>query len=130
MKIGEPGELLRIYLHDLDEHGGRPLHHAIIEAARATGIAGATVLKSPLGFGRRGETHSAAIVDAASPMSILVEIVDESDKIEALLPRLQQLLINSRNPLITRESLEIIRIGTQSGSLDPTEAPRAGEITE
>ncbi|UCI06577.1 DUF190 domain-containing protein [Mesorhizobium sp. B1-1-8] len=101
--------LLRIFFGEDDRAAdGKPLHEAIVIKARETGMAGATVLRGPLGFGRSSVLHTAKILRLSQDLPIVVEIVDAPEKIDALIPEIKAL---TKSCLITREKVEVIRYG-------------------
>lgn len=83
---------LRVYIGERDRHGHQPLHAAIVEAARKAGLAGATVFKGVEGFGEHSVVHAARVVDLSSDLPMLVELVDESDKIRRFMPTLTAMI--------------------------------------
>lgn len=101
--------LLRIFFGEADQTpDGRPLYEAIVIKAREMDMAGATVLRGPLGFGRSSVLHTAKILRLSQDLPIIVEIVDAPDKINALIPELTRL---TQSCLITTERVEVIRYG-------------------
>jgi PII-like signaling protein len=84
--LPEEGHLLRIYLGEADKHGGLPLYEWIVRKAKEVGLAGATVLRGVEGFGGHHRIHTAKILDLSSDLPVIVEIIDELEKIEAFLP--------------------------------------------
>ena len=86
MKIPEQGCLLRIFIGESDHWHGRPLYEAIVLKARELHLAGATVLRGPMGFGKSSRLHTAKILRLSEDLPILVEIVDTREKIESFLP--------------------------------------------
>lgn len=109
MKLEGEGYLLRIYLGELDKHGHQPLYEAIVLKARELGLAGATVLRGPMGFGAHSHMHTAKILRLSEDLPILIEIVDKEEKINAFLPILDQMLGDG---LVTLEKVRVIRYGT------------------
>ena len=109
MKLPTECVLLRIFFGE-DERSadGKPLHQAIVMKAREVGMAGATVLRGPLGFGRSSMLHTAKILRLSQDLPIIVEIVDAPEKIDALIPEIKQL---AKSCLITKEKVEVIRYG-------------------
>ena len=108
-KIGDLPEecsLLRIFLGEADEYRHRPLYRAIVLRARGLHLAGATVLRGPMGFGRSGHLHNANILRLSLDLPIVVEILDERSKIEAFLPELKKMM---RGGLITLERAKVFR---------------------
>lgn len=104
--------LLRIFIGESDEHGGRPLHEAIVLKAREMGLAGATVLRGPMGFGRSSRLHTAKILRLSEDLPIVIEMVDTEDKIGRLIDATEPMLGSS---LVTTEKVNIVRYGHDSG---------------
>jgi PII-like signaling protein len=98
--------LLRIFIGEADEYKRRPLYEAIVFRARELKLAGATVLRGPMGFGRSQHLHNANILRLSFDLPMIVEIVDTPDRIEAFLPELRTMM---RRGLITVERAQIIR---------------------
>jgi PII-like signaling protein len=105
-KLEGEGVLLRIYLGELDKHGPRPLYEAIVIRARELGLAGATVLRGPMGFGARSILHTAKILRLSEDLPVVIEIVDVAEKVEAFLPELDAMFGDG---LITLEKVRVIR---------------------
>jgi PII-like signaling protein len=106
MKLDGDGQLLRIYLGEQDKTGHQPLYEAIVLKAREMGLAGATVLRGPMGFGAHSRLHTAKILRLSEDLPVLIEIVDQEEKITAFLPILDQLLGDG---LVTVEQVRVIR---------------------
>lgn len=98
--------LLRIFLGEADEYKHRPLYKAIVFRARELSLAGATVLRGPMGFGRSQHLHNANILRLSLDLPMIVEIVDTPERIEAFLPELRTMM---RRGLITIERAQIVR---------------------
>jgi PII-like signaling protein len=109
MKLPHDSLLLRVYIGEKDRHGGQPLYEAIVLKAREAGLAGATVLRSPMGFGKSSRLHTAKILRLSEDLPILVEIVDSDEKIAAFLPLLEEMM---ESGLVTLEKVKVIRYGT------------------
>ncbi|MBX6375672.1 MAG: DUF190 domain-containing protein [Acetobacteraceae bacterium] len=107
-----PAVLLRIFVGESDEHAGRPLHEAVVLKAREMGLAGATVLRGPMGFGRSSRLHTAKILRLSEDLPLVIEIVDTEEKIERLLVALQPMLGSS---LVTLEAVRVVRYGHEGG---------------
>jgi PII-like signaling protein len=97
--------LLRIFVGDADRHDGRPLYEAIVLKAREQHLAGATVLKSPLGFGKNSRLHTAKILQLSTDLPLVIEIVDLPEKIQAFLPVLGGMM---EGGLVTLEKVQVI----------------------
>ena len=97
--------LLRIFIGDQDRHDHRPLYEAIVLKAREMHLAGATVLKSPMGFGHTSRLHTAKILQLSTDLPMVIEIVDEPQKIEAFLPVLDGMMGGG---LVTLEKVQVI----------------------
>lgn len=83
--LPENGHLLRIFIGESDKHEGKPLYEWIIRTAKEKGLAGATVLRAIEGFGAHSRIHTTKILDLSTDLPIIIEIVDELDKIENFL---------------------------------------------
>jgi hypothetical protein len=108
MKVPENGVLLRIFIGESDREpgGDRPLYEAIVRRAREAHLAGATVLRGPMGFGRHSRVHTAKLLELSTDLPIVIEIVDAEDKIEAFLPTVDGLVTEG---LVTLEAVRIVR---------------------
>jgi uncharacterized protein len=102
--------LLRIFLGEADEYMHRPLYRAIVLKARELGLAGATVLRGPMGYGQSTHLHNAHILRLSLDLPIVVEIVDEREKITAFLPELEKMMSGG---LITMERAQVYRYAHQ-----------------
>ena len=108
MKVPENGVLLRIFIGESDKEPGRdrPLFEAIVRKAREAHLAGATVLRGPMGFGRHSRVHTAKLLELSTDLPIVIEIVDAEDKVEAFLPTVDELVTEG---LVTLEAVRIVR---------------------
>jgi PII-like signaling protein len=104
MQLPKEAQLLRVFIGEEDKHHGHPLYEAIVEAARDRGLAGATVLRGIVGFGAHSRIHSAKVLRLAEDLPVVVEIVDEPDKIAAFLPELDAMIDEG---LVTLERVEV-----------------------
>ena len=109
MHLPNDAVLLRIFLGEQDKHEHRPLHEAIVFRAREMHMAGATVLRGPLGFGASSRIHSAKILRLSEDLPMVIEIVDAPDKIEAFLPALDAMMGSG---LVTLEKVRVVQYGT------------------
>jgi PII-like signaling protein len=121
MQIPEKASLLRIFIGEDDKADGRPLYEAIVLKAREAHLAGATVLRGPLGFGRSSMLHTAKVLRLSQDLPVVVEIVDTEEKINGFLPILTDL---TKSCLITLEKVTVIRYGDDETGLVPGPAPR------
>ena len=105
MSIPEEGYLLRVFIGESDRDGHKPLSESIVLKAREAGLAGVTVLRGVMGFGRHSIVHTAKILRLSEDLPMIVEIVDSLEKIEAFLPLLDQLITDG---LVTLEKVRVI----------------------
>jgi PII-like signaling protein len=105
--------LLRIFIGDRDRHGNLPLYEAIVLKARELHLAGATVLRSPMGFGKSSRMHTTKILQLSTDMPIVIEIVDAPEKIEAFLPVLEEMM---EGGLVTLEKVQVIHYRSHQDS--------------
>lgn len=108
----EQAVLLRIFIGESDEFEGRPLHEAIVLKARQAGLAGATVLRGPMGFGRSSRLHTAKILRLSEDLPIVIEMVDTQERIERLIAITEPMLGSS---LVTTEKVNVVRYGHDGG---------------
>jgi PII-like signaling protein len=100
--------LLRIYVSEAMKWEHKPLYEAIVMRARESGLAGATVLRGPMGYGRSTEMHTAKILDLSVNLPILIELVDTEEKIDGFLPALNGMLTGG---LATLEKVRTVQFG-------------------
>ena len=106
MSIPENAQRLRIYIGESDLHAGRPLYEAIVLKARERHLAGATVLRGPMGFGAHSRLHTAKIMRLSEDLPMVVEIVDGKDRIDELMPHIDQMV---QEGLVTLERVQVIK---------------------
>jgi uncharacterized protein len=108
MKLPEDGVLLRIFMGESDREpgSGRPLYEAIVRRAREAHLAGATVLRGPLGYGKNSIVHSAKLLEMSTDLPIVIEIVDAEEKITAFLPTVDELVTEG---MVTLEAVRILK---------------------
>ena len=96
---------LRVYAGESDQWERRPLYEAIVLKARSEGLAGATVFRSPMGFGATSRIHTAKILNLSTDLPVIVEIVDTKPKIEAFLSKLQEMM---QGGMVTVEPVKVM----------------------
>ena len=105
MKIEGEGQLLRIFIGESDHWEGRPLHEAIVLAAREQGLAGATVLRGISGFGATSRIHTVKVLRLSEDLPIVIEIVDRPDRIAGFLPLMDKMVTDG---MITLEKVNVL----------------------
>ncbi len=105
------GKLLRIFVDEDDRFAGRPLHLAIVDELRSAGFSGATVLKGIEGFGPTRRLRAARAIDSAAGMPVLIEVIEDEDKIVAFLPKLEAIVTSG---LLTLETIHAMRVTGQA----------------
>jgi len=105
MTIPEEGYLLRIFVGESDRYGHHPLYESIVLKAREQGLAGATVLRGLMGFGKHSILHTAKILRLSEDLPMIVEIVDSREKIEDFLPLLDEMISDG---LVTLERVKVL----------------------
>lgn len=123
MQIPEEAVLLRIFVGEADRWHGRPLYEALVLEARRLHLAGATVLRGPMGFGRSSRLHTAKILRLSEDLPMVIEIVDAEAKIRAYLDAIDPIM-SEASGLVTLEKVTVIRYGrsgpSESGSTSGT----------
>jgi hypothetical protein len=108
VEMPKQAALLRIYTEEGRREGGRPLYQSLVLKARAQGIAGATVLRGPMGFGESHRLHNANILDLSGNLPLVIEIVDAEDKLRGFVASLDAL---TDIGLVTLEKVEVLHYG-------------------
>lgn len=108
MQVPRESVLLRLFMGEDDKADGRPLYEAIVLKARELHLAGATVLRGPMGFGQSSRLHTAKIMRLSEDLPVVVEIVDAEDRVQALLAAIEPLLGSA---LVTLERVQVLRYG-------------------
>ncbi len=123
MNLPEQASLLRIFIGEKSRFEHHPLHEAIVLKAREVGLAGATVLRSSMGFGATSALHTSKILRLSDDLPLIVEIVDGEEKINGFLPLLDKMI---ESGLVTLEKVRVIHYrGRGSAESRPDDSPRA-----
>ena len=117
MHLPHDAMLLRIFIGESDRWKHQPLYEAIVLKAREMNLAGATVLRGPMGFGRSSRVHTAKILDLSTDLPLVIEIVDGEDRINTFLPIIDEMM---KGGLITLEKVRVI----DYRSADPDPEPQ------
>src|SRR5438105_7726214 len=97
-----------------DRWNGLPLYEAIVLKARELHMAGATVLRGPMGFGHSSRLHTSKLLRLSEDLPFIVEIVDSPDKVNAFLPALDEMMGSG---LITIETIKVVQYGQPAKGL-------------
>lgn len=106
MNIPKQAKLLRIFIGESDRWKHQPLYEAIVLKARERQLAGATVLRGPMGYGQTSRLHTAKILNLSTDLPLVIEIVDSEEKIQSFLPELEKMITGG---LITLEKVEVVQ---------------------
>lgn len=105
MEVPRRSLLLRIFIGESDRFEHKPLYEAIVLKAREMHLAGATVLRGPMGFGKSSRMHTAKILRLSMDLPMVIEIVDSEEKIDAFLPALEEMMSGG---MVTLERVQVI----------------------
>lgn len=108
MQIPRDAVLLRVFFGEDDKVERQPLYEAIVLKAREMHLAGATVLRGPMGYGHSSRLHTAKILRLSEDLPVVVEIVDSEAKINAFLPVLDSMMTSG---LVTLEKVRVLQYG-------------------
>ena len=111
MQIPKQAVLLRIFIGEDDQFQGRPLYEAIVMRAREQHLAGVTVLRGPMGFGKSSRLHTTKILRLSEDLPLVIEIVDSEDDINRFLPMLDGMMSSG---LITMEKVQVLQYGERT----------------
>lgn len=118
MQIKGEAKLLRIFVGDSDKIGNVPVFERIVFEARKFGLAGATVFKGIMGYGGRSRIHTTKILRLSEDLPLIIEIVDEIEKIESFLETLNNIFEEADcGGLITIEKADVIKYVAKSGNI-------------
>lgn len=112
MQIPTEAVLLRIFLGESDRWEHKPLHEAIVLKAREMHLAGATVLRGPMGFGKSSRLHTSKILRLSMDLPLVIEIVDSEENIHAFLPVLDGMMGGG---LVTLENVKVLHYRSGEG---------------
>lgn len=116
MKTPEQGKLLRIFIGESDRWHHQPLYEAIVLKARELGLAGATVLRGPMGYGASSRLHTAKILRLSIDLPVVIEMVDTEEKINLLLPHLEEMV---QEGLVTLETVTVLKYRANHNKTQP-----------
>ena len=105
MHLPHEAMLLRVFIGESDRWHHQPLYEAIVLKARELHLAGATVLRGPMGYGKSSRLHTAKILRLSMDLPLVIEIVDTEEKIQAFLPVLDEMM---KGGLVTLEKVRVI----------------------
>jgi len=105
MHLPHDAMLLRIFIGESDRWKHQPLYEAIVLKARELHLAGATVLRGAMGFGKSSRLHTTKVLRLSMDLPLIIEIVDGEEKIKAFLPVLDEMM---KGGLITLEQVRVI----------------------
>ena len=109
MTLSGNAQLLRIFIGECTRHGRQPVYEAIVAEARKRHLAGATVLRGPMGYGHSNKIHTAKILELSEDLPLVIEIVESEENIAALLPFVKEML--EGRGLITLEKVQVVSQG-------------------
>lgn len=116
MKLEGQAQLLRVFIGESDKWQGQPLYEAIVLKARELHLAGATVLRGPMGFGAHSRMHTAKILRLSEDLPIVIEIVDDEERIKTLLPHIDEMVTEG---LVTLENVHVIKYRANGNAQAP-----------
>jgi|SRR6266404_2848689 PII-like signaling protein len=111
MQVPRNAVLLRIFVGEDDRFEHRPLYEAVVLKAREQHLAGATVLRGPMGFGHSSRLHTAKILRLSEDLPFVIEIVDSEEQINAFLPLLDKMMGSG---LVTMEKVQVLQYGAKA----------------
>jgi uncharacterized protein len=118
MHLPQDAMLLRIFIGESDRWHHQPLFEAIVLKARELHLAGATVLRGPMGFGKSSRLHTAKILRLSMDLPVVIEIIDSEEKLTSFLPMLDEMM---KGGLVTLEKVKVIDYRAS-----PDELPQPG----
>jgi PII-like signaling protein len=123
MHLPHEAMLLRIFIGGSDRWHHQPLYEAIVLKARELHLAGATVLRGPMGFGKSSRLHTAKILRLSMDLPLVIEVVDTDENIQRFLPVLDEMMAGG---LVTLEKARVIDYRSHQDGNGATSKPPAG----
>jgi PII-like signaling protein len=109
MELPLDSKLLRIFIGEIDKLGHQPLYEAILFEAKKQGLAGCRVLRGIMSFGASTRVHTAKLLDISEDLPIVVEIVDQEEKINAFVETVDALMEKAAcGGLVTIEKASVV----------------------
>lgn len=105
MHLPQQATLLRVFIGESDRWQRKPLYEAIVLKARELHLAGATVVRGSMGFGKSSRLHTAKILRLSMDLPVIIEIVDSEEKIQSFLPALDEMI---KGGLVILEQVRVI----------------------
>jgi PII-like signaling protein len=105
MELPRESSLLRIFIGEDEKFDGKPAYEAIVMKARELNMAGATVTRGILGFGKTSRIHAAKVLEMSGDLPVVVEIVDTEDKLNNLLPVIEKM---HKGGMVTMEKVKVL----------------------
>jgi len=105
MHLPQEATLLRVFIGESDRWQHKPLYEAIVLKARELHLAGATVVRGSMGFGKSSRLHTAKILRLSMDLPVIIEIVDSEENIQSFLPALDEMI---KGGLVTLEQVRVI----------------------
>jgi PII-like signaling protein len=124
MEIPQESLLLRVFIGESDRWQHQPLYEAIVLKARELHLAGATVLRGSMGYGKASRLHTTKILRLSDDLPLIIEIVDSEEKINAFLPVLDKMMGGG---LVTLEKARVLFY--RSGENDPAFRRRGARLS-
>lgn len=115
-----PAKRLSVYIGETDRAGHQPLYEAIVIKARQMHLAGATVLRGPMGFGANSRIHSAKILRLSEDLPVVITIVDTPDKIATLVKVIEPMMTGG---MMTLENVEVVHSSPPPSNAPPSNTP-------
>jgi hypothetical protein len=106
MNITGPAQRVRIYVGEADRWQGRPLADAIVQRARAAGLAGATARRAVAGFGARSRIHNADILQLSEDLPVVIDLLDGAERLAAFLPALDEMVGEG---LVVTQAVDVLK---------------------
>lgn len=113
MKTPTTGVLLRVFIGSSDQWHGTPLYEALVLKAREMKLAGATVLRGIMGFGKNSRIHTANILTLSTDLPLIIEIIDEENKIQSFLPVVDEMV---KEGMVTLENVSVFKYTANASS--------------
>lgn len=110
MKLNEKCKMLKIYVSEDSRYKRHSLYHALVLKLNEIGMAGATVIRGLEGYGKSKAIHNTKILDLSSSLPIIIEVIDEAEKIEKAIPIINEMV---NEGLVITADIDVVKYGKE-----------------
>lgn len=93
-------KMLKIYISEEARYKGKTLYRAIVRKLHDLKMAGVTVTRGIEGYGSDNILHTTSILDLSASLPIIIDVIDEEEKITDIIPVIKEMVTKGRIILV------------------------------